>query len=106
MGLSSWRAALASTTIFSFFLTLCDSRLVNQDSCPTEYVSHFDTPRSTVNPTSKGEHTFKINFCKNLLWNAHKQPRDFSGLTLPDQISYDFLGETVLNVVLSFTDQV
>lgn len=100
------RAVLASTTIFSFFLALCDCRLVNQDSCPAEYVSHFDAPRSTVNPPSKEGHTFKINSYKNSLWNAHKQPRDFSGLTLADQISYDLLGETVLNVLLSFTDQV
>lgn len=65
--LSARRAPLASTTIFSFFLTLCDCRLVNQDSCPTEYVFYFDTPRSTVNPPSKGDQTFKINFYKNSL---------------------------------------
>lgn len=106
MDLSARRAALASTTIFSFFLTLCSCRLVNQDSCPTEYVFYFDTPGSTVNPPSKGGDTFKINFCKNSLCNSHKQPRDFSGLTLAAQISYDLFGDTVLNVVLSFMDQV
>lgn len=104
--LSAKRAALASTTIFSFFLTLCDCRLVNQDSCPAEYVFYFDTARSTVNPPSKGDQTFKINFCKNSLWKYHKQPRDFSGLTLADQISYNLFGDTVLNVILSFMDQV
>lgn len=106
MDLSARRAALASTTIFSFFLTLCGCRLVNQDSCPTEYVFYFDTSRSTVNPPSKGGHTFKINFCKNSLCNSHKQPRDFSGVTLAAQISHDLFGDTVLNVVLSFMDQV
>lgn len=106
MDLSARRAALASTTIFSFFLTLCDCGLIIQDSCPTEYVFYLDTPRSTVNPPSKGGHTFKINFYKNPLWNFHKQPKDFSGFTLADQISYDLFGDTVLNVVLSFMDQV